>query len=157
MTTPFTASAKSSSSSFQPNNAFFGVELSSNSISGSDNGTGFQFFGGYRFGEMARGLKLDGELGYMNKGDMDVTVNVPPFGRFKTSTDAKGLWATAIMRDAFSPTVDGLGRLSLDFGDDDGLMAGVGLGFALSNTLQLRVEYVERDHMDSLQFNVVAW
>lgn len=157
MTTVFAEAVKPAPSGFQPVKAFFGGGLSSNSVAGSDDGTGFQIFGGYRFSEKARGLKLDGEVGYMSTGDMDITVNVPFIGAVTTSAEAKGLWATAVLRVTFSPDVEGLGRLGLDFGDDDGLMAGVGLGLYLSKEVQLRVEYVERDDVDSLQFNAVVW
>lgn len=149
------APSKASSAGFNPAKTFFGAGISRNSISGSDDGTGMQVFGGYRFGEIGRGLKLDGELGYMDTGDMDVVVNVPFFGRVVTTTDAKGLWTTAVLRVNFSQGMDGIGRIGLDFGDDDGLMAGIGLGFNLSKTVQMRIEYVERDHVDSAQLNLV--
>ncbi len=48
-----------------------------------------------------------------------------------------------------------LGRLGVDFGDDDGLMVGAGLGYAFNRQLEVRGEYVARDNIDSLQANVV--
>ena len=41
-------------------------------------------------------------------------------------------------------------------GDDDGVMAGAGLGFEMSSTMDLRVEYVMRDSIDSFQVNLVV-
>lgn len=149
------APPKASSTGFNPAKTYFGAGISRNSISGSDDGTGMQIFGGYRFGEIGRGLMLDGELGYMDTGDMDVVVNSPFFGRVVATTDAKGLWTTAVFRVNFNQGMDGIGRIGLDFGDDDGLMAGIGLGFDLSKRVQMRIEYVERDHVDSAQLNFV--
>ena len=50
-----------------------------------------------------------------------------------------------------------IGRAGYDFGDDDGFIVGVGAGYILNKNLKLRLEYVARDHVDSLQFNVVFY
>lgn len=134
------------SSGFQPERLLFGAGISRNDISGSDDGTGFQIFGGYRFGEVAKNVSLDAEVGYMDTGDMDTQ---------KVANEAEGIWATAVVRLAVNPTVDLLGRLGLDFGDDDGLMLGIGVGFNANKNIQLRGELVERDNVSSLQFNFV--
>ena len=72
------------------------------------------------------------------------------------SARAKGLWATPVARIELSPQFDLIGRAGLDFGDDDGLMVGVGLGYNINRQSQFRVEYDERDNVDSLQFNVMV-
>ncbi|MDT8451149.1 MAG: hypothetical protein RQ936_00220 [Gammaproteobacteria bacterium] len=46
-------------------------------------------------------------------------------------------------------------RAGLDIGDDDGIMLGGGLGFKLNNKMEVRGEYVIRNHVDSLQVNLV--
>lgn len=136
-----------------PNQIFLGAGLSRNSVSGSDDGTGFQFFGGYHFGKIANNLKLDLEIGYMDTGNMDVSVNVPFFGQVSTRARAKGLWSTGVLLIELNPQIDLIGCAGLDFGDDDGIMVGVGAGFNVNKKTQLRLEYVERDTVDSLQFN----
>jgi len=68
---------------------------------------------------------------------------------------ANGLWANGVGRLMVAPNVELIGRLGLDFGDDDGLMAGIGVGFLVSRTIKLRLEYVQRDNVDSVQFNIV--
>lgn len=126
---------------------FFGAGISQNDVSGSDDGTGYQFFGGYEFGQVAQNVALDLEVGYMDTGDMDI----PGPG----DDHAKGLWATGVGRLQLNPQFELLARAGLDFGDDDGLMVGVGAGFNVNKQTQLRLELVERDEVSSLQFNVV--
>lgn len=144
---------------FDPKNLFFGAGLSQNKVSGSDNGTGFQIFGGYSLGELAPKLRVDVEAGYMETGRMekDVTVCVPFFGCSTATADAeaKGLWTTGVARYMIQPKIELIGRAGLDLGDDDGPMFGVGAGYLLDNHITLRGEIVKRDEVTSLQFNAV--
>lgn len=132
---------------FDSKKLFFGAGLSSNDVSGFDNGTGYQFFGGYGFGEVSPKVFVDAEVGYMDTGKMKRN-NAPDLR-------AKGLWATGVGRLMLSPNVELLGRLGLDFGDDDGLMFGIGAGLILTKNAKLRFEFVERDDVSSVQFNFV--
>lgn len=127
---------------------FVGGGVSSNDVSGSDSAVGWQIFGGYEFGEVSRNVFIDAEVGYMDTGDME-----------KAGGDVKynGLWATAVGRLLLTPTIELLGRAGMDFGDDDGFMAGIGVGFLITKKLKLRFEYVERDNTDSVQFNLVFY
>jgi opacity protein-like surface antigen len=148
-------SAQAANNGFDPQKLFVGVGISRNNISNSDDGTGTQVFGGYEFGEIARNIRADAEVGYMDTGNMDLPGNAtPPFGTSR-SVRAKGLWATGVARFALSPQAELLARAGLDFGDDDGLMVGVGLGLGLSKQSRLRFEYVERNNVNSLQLNLV--
>jgi hypothetical protein len=144
-----------SSGGFDSGKLFYGAGLSMNEVSGSDTGTGFQIFGGYRFGEFAPKWQADVEVGYMETGNMNVEVCVPPFGCASASGEAKGLWATGVARYMAAPQVELLGRAGMDFGDDDGFMLGFGAGYILNRKWKLRGEYVVRDNVDSTQFNVV--
>lgn len=146
---------KRAGSGLDTDKVFFGGGLSQNDFSGSDTGTGYQFFGGYEFGEIARNLNFDVEVGYMTTGDMDVCQDLPFFGRVCTAAEAKGLWATGVGRFVLSPQFEVLGRAGLDFGDDDGLMFGVGAGFLIDKRSSLRLELVERDNVSSVQLNFV--
>ena len=51
--------------------------------------------------------------------------------------------------------VEGLARLGIDFGDDDGIMVGAGLGYNFNRHWVLRSEYVIREAIDSFQFNLL--
>jgi opacity protein-like surface antigen len=125
---------------------FFGAGLSSNDVSGSDSATGYQIFGGYGFGEVTPKVFIDAEVGYMDTGNMT---------RGGGNVKAKGLWANGVGRLMVAPSVELIGRLGLDFGDDDGLMAGIGVGFLMTKNIKLRLEYVQRDNVNSVQFNFV--
>jgi hypothetical protein len=56
-----------------------------------------------------------------------------------------------------TPKVELIGRAGFDFGDDDGFMIGIGAGYIVNKNLKLRGEFVVRDNVDSLQFNVVFY
>jgi len=127
-------------------NLFFGAGLSSNDVSGSDSATGYQIFGGYGFGEVTKNVFIDAEVGYMDTGNMTKSGG---------NVKANGLWASGVGRLMVAPSVELIGRLGLDFGDDDGLLAGIGVGFLLTKNIKLRLEYVQRDNVDSVQFNFV--
>lgn len=126
---------------------FFGAGVSSNEVSDSDSGTGWQIFGGYTFGEITPKVFIDAEVGYMDTGDMERA------GR--PDAKANGLWAAGVGRLMITPSVELIGRLGLDFGDDDGVLAGIGAGLLLTKNLKFRLEYVQRDNVDSIQFNIV--
>jgi len=134
---------------------FFGAGLSSNSMSGFDNAIGYQFFGGYGFGEVSPKLFVDAEIGYMDSGKMKRDVCFGFFGCTTAEAQAKGLWANGVGRFMVSPNVELIGRAGLDFGDDDGFMFGIGAGLLLDKKSKLRLEYVERDNVNSLQLNFV--
>ncbi len=142
---------------FKEENLYFGAGLSSNSASGLDNGTGYQFFAGYQL-DMIKLSKIDSavEVGYMDTGKMEECVTLPfPVGRVCGNGAAKGLWSTYVASYKFNKEVSGIGRIGLDFGDDDGLMFGVGVDYSLNPQMALRGEYVKRQHVNSLQVNFV--
>lgn len=100
-------------------------------------------------------MSLDGEVGDMTTGNMDVCETLPFFGEVCADAKANGLWATGVGRLELNPQFDLIGRVGLDFGDDDGLMVGLGGGYNVNKQTQLRLELVERDNVSSLQFNFV--
>lgn len=121
-----------------------GAGFSLNSVSGPvDDEAGFQFFGAYDLTQLhlMDGVDSSVEVGYMDYG-FD--------GR-----DTDGIWATMVVDGAISNGFGWLGRLGFDFGDDSGLMVGVGAGYAISSQVETRLEYVVRDDIDSLQFNIL--
>jgi hypothetical protein len=130
---------------------YIGGGVSYNDLDNFDEAIGLQVFGGYDLPVELRGSMLSVEVGYWDSGDFEK--RVPP--GFTVETSANGLWATAVWAVHLSQSIDLLARLGYDFGDDDGLMGGIGGGFDLNPTLQLRVEFVARDDIDSLQANFV--
>ena len=145
-------SSVASAQSFDTKNLFFGGGVSQNKLEGSKTGTGYQFFGGYTFGQVAPQMRVDAEVGYQ-----DATVKAcDPFGfGICGNAHVKGLWANGVARYRVAPQIDLIGRAGLDFGDDDGFMFGFGGGYLLNRNSQLRLEYVVRQNVNSLQFNFV--
>ena len=138
---------------FDQRRLFFGGGFAQNSVSNFDSATGFQIFGGYNFRELAPKFSVDAEAGYMDTGKFKRTL--PIIGTVETK--AKGLWGSGVARYMVDRQWELLGRLGYDFGDDDGLMFGIGGGYIVNKNLKLRLEYVSRDSVDSLQFNVVFY
>jgi len=104
---------------------------------------GFQIFAGLPLAVDMGSAALAVEVGYMDTGNFD------------NGGSANGLWSTAVASLPLNSNIKLLGRLGYDFGDDDGIMAGVGIGFPVASSVSLRIEYVIRDHIDSLQANLV--
>jgi hypothetical protein len=121
-----------------------GGGISNNSISGpvSDE-IGYQFFGAYNLTQvnLMQSVNSSVELGYMDYGF--------------SGSDSSGIWATYVIDGKFVGNFGWLGRLGYDFGDDNGLMLGLGLDYSVNSKMDLRGEYVIRDEVDSLQFNII--
>lgn len=133
---------------------YFGAGINSNELDGwSEDATGYQFFGGVDLAK-SRQLTLGAEVGYFNSGEWEDTVNYW-WGSQKYRSEADGIWANGVATYSVAPSFDLLGRAGFDFGDDDGFMFGVGAGINLNRQMQIRGEYVVRDHIDSLQANFV--
>ncbi len=133
------------------NQIYLGGGVSSNDAFGDD-ATGFQLFAGMPMPVKMGKAKLLAEVGYMDSGEFDY--NVPFFGNVGKYS-IKGLWANAVVEMPVGTSINLIGRAGLDFGDDDGLMIGAGIGIPAGKTFDIRFEYVIRDHVDSLQANVV--
>src|SRR5882724_4811699 len=73
---------------------FFGAGVSQNMVSGLDNSTGFQVFGGYNFPAIARNFYVDAEAGYMDTGRLKATGCAGPFCNVKVS----GPWTSGVAR-----------------------------------------------------------
>ena len=132
------------------NKLYVGGGLGYNDI-GYDEALGFQLFAGLPIPVKMGNARLLGEVGYMDSGNFDRTV-----GGFGTaSSKAKGIWANAVVEIPAGEKINLLARAGLDFGDDDGLMIGGGVGIPAGNKMDIRFEYVVRDHIDSLQANLV--
>ena len=118
-----------------------GAGISSNSISKHrDDETGFQFFAAYDLSQinLMEGVNSSVEFGFMDFG----------FPR-----DDTGIWASYVVDGTISGQLGWLAQLGLDIGDDSGLLIGAGVKYAVDERMDLRLEFVARDEVDSLQFN----
>jgi opacity protein-like surface antigen len=148
-------SSIASAQGFDNKKLFAGAGLSLNKFTGSDYGRGIQVFGGYDFGEVAPKLHIDAEVGFMDTGKMTTTACAAIFGSFSCNSKATGLWATGVVRYMADPHIEFFGRAGQDIGDDDGFMFGAGAGYLINRNVKLRLEYVERQHVKSVQINAV--
>lgn len=120
-----------------------GAGVSINSVSGPvDDEVGFQFFGAYSLPQvnLMEGVYSSVEFGVMDYG-------------FRG--DSTGIWGNYVIDGGINGRFGWLARIGLDLGDDSGLMLGAGVDFAISKKMDMRLEYVIRDEVDSLQFNII--
>lgn len=134
--------------------AYAGGGLSINSVTGWDNATGFQIFGGYNMHMVnIQPFTMAVEVGYFDSGSFEFTETF--MGEtFTAKSSASGLWANAVFAYPINEQFRLIGRAGLDLGDDDGPMFGIGVGYDLNRQLDLRAEYVTRDNVDSMQVNL---
>jgi hypothetical protein len=116
-----------------------GAGISQNSVGRADE-IGFQLFAAYDLNQVnvMEGVNSSVEFGLMDYG---------------FSRDSTGIWGTYVIAGPLSEQVGWVARAGFDIGDDSGLMFGAGAEFALDEKRQLRLEYVVRDDVDSLQLN----
>ena len=146
--TCFASTASAAEPLLHEANFYLGGGLSSNEADNTDSAMGLQLFVGYDLPVKIPHSVLSVEVGYWDSGDMDVKNS-------NREVNADGIYANGVIAVHVSESLDFLARLGFDFGDDDGLMAGVGLGVNLNRSMALRFEYVARDETDSLQANFV--
>ncbi len=147
-------SAEGGSVTLRASSFYLGGGLNFNSYGGARS-TGIQFLGGYEFNFRLNGdIRTAIELGYMDTGTFE-NKNLNTGASFSTNQDAEGVWLNVVETFPIGNKVDGLMRLGLDFGDDDGLMAGAGIAYNFNRHWLLRSEYVVREAVNSFQFNLL--
>ena len=135
------ASGTVAAAELQADRFYVGGGINSNDVDG-ESATGHQVFAGYELPTRLGRADTAVELGFWDSGDYDV------------DTPA-GERAAGVASYPVASQVDLVGRLGADFGDDDGLLLGGGVGFGLAENMELRGEYVLRDETESLQANFV--
>ena len=117
---------------------------------GGASAQGFQFLGGYEFNFIINDdITSALEIGYMDSGKFDY------YYSGSRGDAAKGLWAAMVESVPLTNKTDMLARLGYDFGDDDGFMLGAGMQYRFNTKAALRTEYIARQHVNSLQVNVL--
>ncbi len=162
MSAALTIASANAHAEFDQSKLYVGGGLGYNSIDSDfgsvDNAIGFQGFAGYNLEdvvELGDGIGFAAEVGYMSTGEFEVK-NCTSSVFFNCKIDAvTGLWANAVFDYAVNDQVKAVGRLGLDFGDDDGFMFGFGAGYAINEQMTVRAEYVIRPNINSLQGNFV--
>ena len=118
-----------------------GGGLASNSATGVSSEIGFQVFGAYDLDKVnfIDGVDSSVEFGF---GDLGVA-------------NFNSIWGNYVIEGPINGQFGWLGRVGLDIGDDSGLMFGFGANYIMNPKLDLRLEYVIRDDVNALQFNVL--
>ncbi len=138
-----TATAHANDKAFNLENLYLGGGLGFNYL--GTGARGLQFFAGYDFDFIINDdISSAIEVGYMSSGDFEGTDN-----------GAKGLWVTMVESVPVSSKTDVLVRLGIDFGNDDGLLLGTGVQYKFNTKVAVRMEYVARANITSLQANVL--
>ena len=148
------AAAQSGSITLQTNSFYIGGGLGFNAYGGGRS-TGYQFLGGYEFaGKLNGDISSAIELGYMDTGTFE-SKNLNTGATATSNQEAKGVWLNYVGSYPMGNRVEGLWRVGIDFGDDDGIMAGAGIGYNFDRHWALRSEYVVREAVNSFQFNLL--
>lgn len=129
---------------------YIGAGLGFNSLPGAGGATGLQFLAGYEFQtKLNDDITSAVELGYMDSGDFD------HYSSSAKVSAAKGLWLAYVGSVPLTNKTDVLARLGYDFGDDDGVLLGTGIQYKFTTKVAMRMEYVARQNVNSLQANVL--
>ena len=146
----FLASTASAEGPVNAKSIYVGGGLGFNSLPGLGSARGFQFFAGYDFAfKLNDDISSAVELGYMDTGDFDQYIGS------NRNEDVKGLWAAMLGSVPLSNKTDMLVRLGYDFGDDDGFLLGTGMQYKFTTKVAMRMEYIARQNVNSLQANVL--
>lgn len=129
---------------------YLGGGLGFNSLAAAGSARGFQIIGGYEFAtKLNDDITSAVELGYMDSGDFDQLSS-------STKIDAaKGVWLAYVGSVPLTSKTDVLARVGFDFGDDDGVLLGTGMQYKFTTKVAMRMEYVARQNVNSLQANVL--
>jgi len=146
--------AEGGSVTFHTSSFYLGGGLGFNSFGGGRS-TGFQLLGGYEFaGRLNGDISSAVELGYMSTDTFEGK-DLNNGSTSSTNQEADGVWLNYVGSYPIGNRVEGLWRIGLDFGDDDGIMAGAGMGYNFNRHWSLRSEYVVREAVNSFQFNLL--
>ena len=146
--------ANGGSITLQTSSFYLGGGLGFNSHAGGRS-AGYQLLGGYEFaGRLNGNIANAVELGYMDTGTFEGK-DLNSGATQASDQEAKGVWLNWVGAYPIGSSVEGLWRVGIDFGDDDGLMAGAGMGYNFDRNWSLRTEYVVREAVNSFQFNLL--
>ncbi len=144
------SSAANAEGAIDAQRIYLGGGLGFNSLPGYGSARGFQFFGGYDFAfKLNDDISSAIEIGYMDTGDFD------RYNGTNSNEDVKGLWVAMLESVPLSNKTDMLVRLGYDFGDDDGVLLGTGMQYKFTTKVAMRMEYIARQNVNSLQANVL--
>jgi len=153
--TPALADDHMDDSSSLKKRLYVGAGLNHNEIDspfggGDADANGYTIFAGLTFPNDTAGLMTAAELGYSDTGE---------FYDGPGDTDINGFWIAGVAEKTLpeiDPRVSVLGRAGIDFGDDDGIFLGAGLGFKATKMVDLRAEFINKDASGVYQLSALV-
>lgn len=139
-------STTAAAAGFDMDKFYIGGGIGYNDLSGYDEAIGPNIFVGYDLDFDVGPIKNAFETGVMKTGTFK-----SPAG----DKDYFGPWLAMVGSYSANKTIDLLGRIGFDVGDDSGLLLGAGAGFNLNRNMQIRAEVVVRTDVNSYQANFV--
>lgn len=137
------AGAALADGAFSRERIYLGGGVGSNQMpEGDETKSAVQLLAGYRLGSLQRlelqRFQLSLELGYMDTSD----------------SDYDGGWITPVLSVGVAPQIAVLARAGADVGVHPDPMAGIGISYAIERNMEVRLEYVKRSKLPSLQLNL---
>lgn len=121
---------------------YYGGGLATNSVEHGTGKTALQLFAGLPVvAECSPQRCLAVEVGYQDTSEIE----------------ADALWGAAVGSWQVAPYVELVGRLGAALGDYSSLLVGVGVGYAIEKHMTVRLEFVARNGVESLQFNLAYY
>lgn len=121
---------------------YYGGGLATNSVEGGAGKTALQLFAGMPMvAECSPQRCLGVEVGYQDTSDIE----------------ADALWGAAVGTWQVAPYVELVGRLGVALGDYSSVLAGAGVGYAIEKHMTVRFEFVARNGVNSVQFNLAYY
>ncbi len=127
---------------------YFGAGVSANTLRDYGWGGGWQLFGGAELPVADGGYGVALEAGYAGTGTLQAEQ------ANGGATEAHGFWLAIAGNMLIVPDVHATARVGGDFGNDAGMLSGVGAAYDWSQRYTLQLEYVQRTHLQSLQLNI---
>lgn len=110
---------------------------------------GFSIFGGYMIDNNIDEVSTAIEVGYAQTRD---------FFKDTNNTDVRGLWVAGVAQKQLPEVDPGLSALlkaGVDFGDDDGILIGIGAAFKASKQIEGRLEFINKDALTVYQASAI--
>ena len=73
-----------------------------------------------------------------------------------SEVDRAGVWFTPLINLPLSREIDMFGRVGVELGQESTLVAGIGVAHKIERNMAVRLEYVLRQGMGALQFNLIV-
>ena len=127
---------------------YLGLGVTANTLQDFGWAAGYQLFAGYELPVSSSPYSLGLEMGFAATQTMAATQG-------DGETEAHGGWAAIFTSMTLIPQWHGQLRIGGDFGNDPGLLTGVGLNYDLTRDYRVQMTYSQRSHLQSIALNFI--